>query len=286
MSIYTAPVSELQDLVEKPVEREWLELKSWVDLSDPGARASTARHLAAISNYGGGYLVFGFNKDGTRCPRKENVKGLYSHDVLGGIISKYLHPSFQCEVSFPEFQGVEHAVVWVPSHGMSPVISKTDGPHDAKKGPQGIRAGAIYTRTPKPESVPVTTPEHWDKVIQRCVLARRDEMIAMFSAIVSGGGAAAKDEPDDTRERLTQWHEATQRTAIQEAARLGLKLNYPLAENFVQFSYLVRHRKGEAIPLTRRLLSLKRSTPPCATPSATAGACSIPLRARRFPRSS
>jgi hypothetical protein len=29
VSIYTSPVSELQDLVEKPVEREWLELKSW-----------------------------------------------------------------------------------------------------------------------------------------------------------------------------------------------------------------------------------------------------------------
>jgi hypothetical protein len=253
MSIYTAPVSELQDLVEKPVEREWLELKSWVDLTDQAARASTARHLAAISNYGGGYLVFGFNKDGTRCPRKDNVKSLYSHDVLAGVIGKYLHPSFQCEVSFPEFDGVEHAVVWIPSHGMSPVISKADGPHDARKGPQGIRSGVVYIRTPKPESVSVTTPEHWDKVIQRCVLARRDEMVAMFSAIVSGGASAAKEEPDDTRERLTQWHQATQRAAIQEAGRLGLKLNYPLAENFVQFSYLVRHRKGEAIPADKAL---------------------------------
>ncbi|MDA8350798.1 MAG: putative DNA binding domain-containing protein [Pseudomonadota bacterium] len=132
MSIYTAPVSELQDLVEKPVEREWLELKSWVDLTNTAARASTARYLAAISNYGGGYLVFGFNKDGTRCPRRDNVKRLYNHDVLAGIIGKYLHPTFQCEVSFPEFAGVEHAVTWIPSHGMSPVISKASGPTCAR----------------------------------------------------------------------------------------------------------------------------------------------------------
>lgn len=131
-------------------------------------------------------------------------------------------------------------------------------PSHAIASGMGIRAGAIYTRTPKPESVPVTTPEHWDKVIQRCVLARRDEMIAMFSAIVSGGGGTAKDEPDDTRERLTQWHEATQRAAIQEAGRLGLKLNYPLAENFVQFSYLVRHRKGEAIPADKALAIVEK----------------------------
>jgi hypothetical protein len=60
VSIYTSPVSELHDLIEQPAEREWLELKSWVDLTDPTTRANTARHLAAISNYGGGYLVCAF----------------------------------------------------------------------------------------------------------------------------------------------------------------------------------------------------------------------------------
>jgi hypothetical protein len=51
-----------------------------------------ARHLAAISNYGGGYMVFGFEKDGTRSPCKENVRNLYGYDVLAGIIDRYLHP--------------------------------------------------------------------------------------------------------------------------------------------------------------------------------------------------
>jgi hypothetical protein len=133
VSIYTSPVSELQDLVEQPAEREWLELKSWVDLTDPTIRANMARHLAAISNYGGGYLVFGFEKDGTRSPRKDNVRRLYSHDVLAGIVGRYLHPKFQCEVSFPEFLGIEHAVIWIPPHGTSPVISKADGPQDVNR---------------------------------------------------------------------------------------------------------------------------------------------------------
>jgi hypothetical protein len=258
VSIYTSPVSELQDLIEQPVEREWLELKSWVDLTDPTTRANTARHLAAISNYGGGYLVFGFEKDGTRSPRKEDVRRLYSHDVLAGIIDRYLHPKFQCEVSFPELSGVEHVVIWIPSHGMSPVISKADGPKDAKGSPQGIRSGIVYIRTPKPESVQATTPEHWEKVIQRCVLARRDEMVAMFSAIVSSGAGAAKEEPDDTREMLSKWHSATQQAAIQEAGRRRLALRYPLADNFVQFSYLIRHRKDEVIEPGKALAVIEK----------------------------
>jgi len=257
VSIYTSPVSELQDLVEKPVEREWLELKSWVDLTDPATRAHTARHLAAISNYGGGYLVFGFEKNGTRSPRKDNVRMLYSHDVLAGVIDRYLHPKFQCEVSFPELASIEHAVVWIPPHGMSPVISKADGPKDAKGSPQGIRSGVIYIRTPKPESEPATTPAHYEKLIQRCVLARRDEMVSMFSAIVSGGTPKA-EEQDDIREKLANWHQATQRAAIQEAGRMGLKLPYPLAENFVQLSYLIRHRKGEQIPADTALAVVEK----------------------------
>jgi len=247
--MYTRPVSQLQDLVERPTEHEWLELKSWVDLraADHAARAQCAKHLAAIANYGGGYLVFGFNKDGTRCARKDDVRTIYSHDVFAGIIDKYLQPKFQCDVSFPEFGGIEHPVIWVPSHGTSPVIAKADGPKDPKGIIQGIRSGVVYIRTPKPESVPTTTPEHWDKIIQRCVLARRDEMLTLFSAIMSG--AAPKESASEAmRKRLEAWHTAAQRAGRVAASIAEAKLRYPLAENFMQLSYLILHRDGESIP--------------------------------------
>jgi hypothetical protein len=71
----------------------------------------------------------------------------------------------------------------------------------------------------------------------------------MISIIMGGGTSAAKEpEPDDTRNRLENWHKATQREALTEAGRMGVRLKYPLADNFVQFSYLIRHAKGETIP--------------------------------------
>lgn len=255
--MYTKQISQLQDLIEKPAEREWLELKSWVDLTDKAspARAGIARHLAAIANYGGGYLVFGFNDDGSRCAARNDVRKLYGHDVMAGIIDRYLQPKFQCEVSFESFAGVEHAIVWIPSHGASPVISKADGPHDSKGQPQGIRSGLVYIRTPKPESVPITTPAQWDKLIQRCVLSRRDELISMFSTIVSGATAPAAKQD---REKLGEWHRAAQKAFLEKAARAGLQLRFPVAENFMQFSYMIGHRDGAQIPADQALRIIEK----------------------------
>ncbi|MGA8940225.1 MAG: hypothetical protein WB439_13770 [Acidobacteriaceae bacterium] len=248
MSIFAAKISQIQDLVESPAERETLELKSWVDLStaDHVARAKCAKHLAAIANHGGGYLVFGFNKDGTRCARKNDVRTAYGHDVFAGIIEKYLHPKFQCDVLFPECQGVEHPVVWIPTHGMSPVIAKADGPKDPKGAVQGIHSGVVYIRTAKPESVPASTPEHWQKIIRRCVLASRDEMLALFSAVMSGVGSR-ESPPETTRKRLETWHVSAQHPARVAASIAEAKTRYPLAENFVQFSYMIAHSEEQRI---------------------------------------
>ena len=62
--------SDLNDLIEIPRETLEIELKKWLDLSEPVVRANIARHLAALANYGGGYLVFGFEDDlKRRCKR-------------------------------------------------------------------------------------------------------------------------------------------------------------------------------------------------------------------------
>ena len=249
----TTRITELQDLVTTPAEQEWLELKSWIDLKDARCRANTARHLAAIANFGGGYLVLGFNKDGTRCPKAADVRKVYAQDEFSGIIAQYLQPKFQCEVSFATADGVDHPVVWVPSHGATPVISKANGPHDAKGRPEGIVSGQVYIRTPKPESVTITTPDQWAAVIQRCVLARRDEMVSMFSSIVSGGGQVAVPDRPSERATLTAWHKATQAAFQESVAHLDPKPRLWLNRNFIQFSYLIRNREGTIVPADQLL---------------------------------
>ena len=54
---------DLTDLVDNPRETLNIELKSWLDLSEGVNKANIARHIAALCNNGGGYLVFGFQDD-------------------------------------------------------------------------------------------------------------------------------------------------------------------------------------------------------------------------------
>ena len=53
----------LRDLIEFPMETLENEYKGWVDLDDKITQAKIARHLAALTNHGGGHLVFGFRDD-------------------------------------------------------------------------------------------------------------------------------------------------------------------------------------------------------------------------------
>ena len=55
----------LQELVDAPRERLDVEYKAWLDLTDGPTRAKLARHLCALANFGGGFLVFGIDDDMT-----------------------------------------------------------------------------------------------------------------------------------------------------------------------------------------------------------------------------
>jgi hypothetical protein len=67
--------------------------------------------------------------------------------------------------------------VIVPSHGVRPVIAKSDGPQDAKNRVIGVRQGVIYVRDVGPASTPIMRPETWTALLERC-LAQRADLLA------------------------------------------------------------------------------------------------------------
>jgi predicted HTH transcriptional regulator len=96
-------------------------------------KASLARHLAALSNHGGGYLIFGVNYK-TREPEGATALDpkLFGEDAISAIIKRYLDPRFQCRVEWAESNGVSYPIVIVPAHGARPLIAIADGPADPK----------------------------------------------------------------------------------------------------------------------------------------------------------
>jgi hypothetical protein len=139
--------ADLVDLVDFPRETLDIELKSWMDLDNRLTQAKLARHIAALANHGGGYLVFGFEDDGTRSRARPADLRAFNRDRFASIVRRYLTPTFQCDVTLAVANdGVSFPVVRVPSHGAVPVTAKADGPHEGRQGRQGIISGAHYIR--------------------------------------------------------------------------------------------------------------------------------------------
>jgi hypothetical protein len=66
--------SDLAALVTSKNEALEVEYKSWTDTSVAETSAKLARHLAALSNHGGGYLIFGVD-DKSREPEGATTRG-------------------------------------------------------------------------------------------------------------------------------------------------------------------------------------------------------------------
>lgn len=229
-----ATPDDLTDLVDSPSETLAVEYKASLDLSDGLSKAKFARHAAALANYGGGYLVFGFNDDMTSADRTEFPT--IERDAVAGIVKSYLDPAFQCEVrTVSTRHGVRHTIVVVPSHGAVPICAKRDGPQDEKGRPQGILAGKYYIRKPGPASEPIVAPHEWTPLLRRCVLADRAAILAAISVALQGG-----DSEDAIEPRLRGWHEALAKRYRE------LLLPAALVNGYAEFSFGIHHH-GTAI---------------------------------------
>lgn len=172
---------DLVELITDANEDLAVEYKAWMDTSTPVARAKLARHIAALANHGGGYLVFGVD-DATRKPMGETdlARSLFSQEAFASIIKKYLDPRVQVTVQAAEVENVSYPVIVVQSHGARPVIAVADGIPDANGKPLGVVAGTIYMRAAGPQSTAIRTGDDWNALLDRCLSHRTDLLGVLF----------------------------------------------------------------------------------------------------------
>jgi Schlafen, AlbA_2 len=171
-------------LVDRPSERAEVEYKGWVAIDTRETGAKLAKHLCALANSGGGWLVFGIADQGAHDEPHPGDVSNYNHDTINRIISTYLTPVFECNI-VPVRSGVTgklYPVVQVPPHGSVPICAKRNGPQTGNKI-EGIRQGIHYTRAPGPESVPVDSAELWRSIIHRCVINEREALLSSIGRL-------------------------------------------------------------------------------------------------------
>jgi Putative DNA-binding domain len=245
--------TDLAALVTAKSEALEVEYKSWIDTSVVETSAKLARHLAALSNHGGGYLIFGVN-DKTKLPEGATALDpkLFGEDAISAIVKCYLDPRFQCRVEWAEYGGVSYPVIIVPSHAARPVVAIADGPPDQKGRPTGIREGALYIRSAGPERIAIRGPDDWTTLLERCLRHRADMLASIMRQAIGSSSKPSLAATNFLKAacRATAESFATQiRDLVPEVAAEDQPRVLEMADNFAVLGYALLGEDGELLPL-------------------------------------
>lgn len=183
--------SDLPELLRVPREDLDIELKRWMDPKDSLTKAKFAKELIALRNHGGGFLIIGFQDSNPPIPdpgRPDDVAA-FSTDYFNNVLKKYAEPTFHCALNIVlhPVTGDAYPIVTVPGGATIPVRCKADSPDNGRT----IRIDSYYIRRPGPESNTPQSGAEWDAFLNRCILARKQELASMLSGILSSGQVPA-----------------------------------------------------------------------------------------------
>ena len=175
-------IENLQSLIIEPIEELHKEYKYWLDLRNEEHRETLAKAAIAMVNYGGGFIITGFEQQQGALISKSYPDDIpiITQDSVNNAIQKYAEPRFHCKGSYIQHRStnVPHVVISTPGTLTVPVMSK-----DKTKS---IAANCCYIRKSGPCSEGPCTPEEMRALLRRCVLANRHEMLESIRSIVLG----------------------------------------------------------------------------------------------------
>ena len=190
------PPPDFGQALEFANENLEVEFKRSLPLNDPVEKAKLAKEICALANQGGGWIVLGREDDGTYPNTLPIEVADVDQDQINQIAAAYLQPAPHCTVSTQQPDGVDFAVpvIWVPSCGTSPVCGKKNGPNDQRGRTQGVAKGVHYIRKAGPVSAPIETPDDWQDVVRRCVLADKTSLLGALSTMIEQPRPASETE--------------------------------------------------------------------------------------------
>ena len=185
----------LERYIVNPTEDLDAEYKGWLDLRVAHAKANLAKAVIALANYGGGVIVLGFDElpSGLLARPKPAALPNVTQDDVNAAVQRYADPQLHCRlysVKHPTIGSI-HPVIRVPGSDV-PVISKRD------QSDAGLRQLKVYVRRPGPKSEEPQSVDEWRKLLDRCVWARREEILNSIRGIVLGRVEESSSDPTAT----------------------------------------------------------------------------------------
>ena len=93
-------IENLQSLIIEPIEELHKEYKYWLDLRNEEHRETLAKAAIAMVNYGGGFIIAGFEQQQGALISKSYPDDIpiITQDSVNNAIQKYAEPRFHCKV--------------------------------------------------------------------------------------------------------------------------------------------------------------------------------------------
>ncbi len=173
----------LERFILNPTEDLDVEYKGWLDLREQRDRGTLAKAVIALANHGGGVIVLGFKDLPTGLearPKPTEIPDV-DQDSVNDAVHRYAEPQLHCRlhsVKHPDVGSI-HPVIRVPGSDV-PVMSKGD------QAEAGLQQRKVYMRKPGPRSEEPQTAYEWRILLDRCVRARREDMLDAIRQIVLG----------------------------------------------------------------------------------------------------
>lgn len=187
--------NQIRALVEQPVEALQVELKTWLDPRTDDGIAKLVKAIFAIRNRNGGFLLIGFdNATSNSDPYSfdQPVETLFHIDILQGLISRYVSPSFEIGVAFADRDGQSHPVISIPEGVQVPAVVRRD--LNGQGGKKLLSQGDLYFRTfnsnGTASSARILPPDYAD-LLDVCFENREADIGRFLRRHLAGVGSAA-----------------------------------------------------------------------------------------------
>lgn len=215
----------IDELVRNPSEGLNVEIKRWIDPTQPEGQAKIVKGCLALRNRNGGSFVIGFD-DETLQPDLSNTpekpREVYHVDRIQALVSRYAQDIFEIGVVFSERDGIDYPVIVVPAGVQVPVAVKQSLTKDGKTL-VGVRD--VYFRTLHANNIPSTSlaqPKDWRDIFEICFQNREADIGAFFRRHLSSSDRQALAETL-LRMGLSTVPAIPQRTSLKDRAKVLLE---------------------------------------------------------------
>lgn len=218
-----------QRLVTSPGERGEVDYKSSALFNgDDSYTLKLVRHVQGMANAGGGWLVIGFaeTKDRGWVPdpaHTSNICSSYDPTFLsqrvGSSVARGQRVRLTVYFEVHPDTDLRYPVIHVDSFERMPVICRSNR-IASDTGEQILHQGVVYIRRTGAETAPVSIPQDWEDLINRCVRLRRNEFLTEFRELFERMTSPTQPSPSTTEE-LSDWMEKMREQALEESGESG-----------------------------------------------------------------